>query len=540
MAAVLLLALGLQPALAQDVPQNWFNLDPQTDGVPGISVEKAHEALKNKTGQTVVVAILDSGVDIEHEDLKDIVWTNEDEIPNNGKDDDNNGYVDDMHGWNFIGGKDGRNIHHENLEVVRLYNRYKQQFEGREESSITSQERADYEKFKQYKEEIENKRAELEPNYQLYSGVMASFEALAEAIGKEPADITDNDLKNVKGSEQLRQVAKQASAMIQQTGGSFGDIYNELKGGYDYFSSQYDYNWNPEFDARDIVGDDPSNLNDRNYGNNDVEGPDASHGTHVAGIVAAIRGNGVGIDGVASNVRIMSVRVVPDGDERDKDVANAIRYAVDNGAQVINMSFGKGYSPYKGAVDDAVRYAMKRDVLLVHGSGNDGKEVSLENNFPNDKFQRKGLFKPAYAKNWIEVGASTPSNDASLAADFSNYSPTLVDVFAPGVDIYSTTPNNEYASFQGTSMASPMVAGLAAMLRSYFPTLTAEQVKTIIMDSTVPVEQRVIRPGEGDEVTFSRLAVTGGLVNAKKAVELAERTKGKKKVRRQTAKPDQV
>ena len=316
-------------------------------------------------------------------------------------------------------------------------------------------------------------------------------------------------------------------------GMSFQEIYeDQIKAAYEYFYGQYAYNWNPDYDARAIVGDDPGNLDDRSYGNNDVEGPDAMHGTHVAGIVAAIRNNDIGMNGVANNVRIMSVRTVPNGDERDKDVANAIRYAVDNGAQIINMSFGKGQSPYKQAVDDAVRYALKNDVLLIHAAGNDGKELlsgDEGNNFPNDEFAKKGFLKPKYAKNWISVGAITPAKDDHLPASFSNWSQAYVDVFAPGEEIYSTVPDNKYANLQGTSMAAPMVAGVAALLRSYFPDLTAEQVKEILMESTVPMTMQVIRPGDERQVAFTSLSVTGGVVNALQAVQLAEQTKGKKK-----------
>jgi len=353
---------------------------------------------------------------------------------------------------------------------------------------------------------------------------------LIEAIGKETADIKLDDVK--KHTEAEGNVGKAAQFMsgILEKGDAFDDVYGQVKGAADYFNDSYNYNWNPDFDARDIVGDNPADVNDRNYGNNDVEGPDAMHGTHVAGIVAAIRGNGIGMDGVANNVRIMSVRAVPNGDERDKDVANAIRYAVDNGATVINMSFGKGYSPYKDPVDDAVRYAVSKDVILVHAAGNDGKENDFENNFPHDKFERRGWFRPKYAETWIEVGAMGASNDQDLTAGFSNWSADKVDVFAPGEEIYATVPDNKYQDLQGTSMAAPMVAGLAATLRSYFPDLTAEQVKQIIMDSSVKPSFLVNVPGEEDkQVMLDKLSVTGGVVNTLRAVQMAMNTQGDKK-----------
>ncbi|WP_233752663.1 S8 family peptidase [Flavilitoribacter nigricans] len=518
-------------AMAQDAaPNNWFHLNQDKDGYPGLSTEKVYqEILKGRQARKVIVAVIDSGVDAEHEDLAANMWVNEDEIPGNGIDDDQNGYIDDIHGWNFIGGKDGKNVQQENLEVVRLYNKLKGKYEGKSASDFSGKEKEEFEQFQEYKEEIDNKREDLGPKVMQFGAILGAFDKLIEQVGKEPADITIEDLQKFKTEDPvMTQVANMAQGFVEQ-GQSFGDVYKELKGYFDYLDGQFNYNYNPDFDARSIVGDDPSNVEDRNYGNNDVEGPDAQHGTHVAGIIGAVRGNDIGMDGVADNVLIMSVRAVPDGDERDKDVANAIRYAVDNGAEIINMSFGKGYSPYKKAVDDAVKYAKKNDVLLVHAAGNAAQQNQMDNNYPNDRYAKKGLFAPKEAKNWIEVGALNYGEGEDLVASFSNYSPEFVDVFAPGVEIYATVPNDKYEKLQGTSMASPTVAGVAAILRSYFPTLTANQVKDIIMDSAQPFKGKVIKPGTEELVPFSDLSVTGGMVNAYEAVKQAMMTKGKRK-----------
>ncbi|MCB0633960.1 MAG: S8 family serine peptidase, partial [Lewinella sp.] len=392
--------------MAQDAaPNNWFQLDETKDGFPGLSTQKVYqEILKGRQGRTVVVAVIDSGVDAEHEDLAANMWVNEDEIPGNGIDDDQNGYVDDIHGWNFLGNKNGENVSYENLEVVRLYNRLKPKYEGKNAGDFSGKDKEEFEAFKSFEKEIEEKRSELEPNAKLYGIMRQAFDKVVDAIGKKPEDITLDDLKNVKSEDQLVSRGAAVAAENVANGLTFLALYNDVQEGADYFEEQYDYNYNPDFDARSIVGDDPSNVADRDYGNNDVEGPDAMHGTHVAGIIAAIRGNNVGMDGVADNVKIMSIRAVPDGDERDKDVANAIRYAVDNGAEIINMSFGKGYSPYKEAVDEAVKYAKKNDVLLVHAAGNAAQENEMDNNYPNDRYAKKGLFGPRNAKNWLEVG----------------------------------------------------------------------------------------------------------------------------------------
>lgn len=525
----LLLTAGLLSS-QEAPPVDWPHLDPIKDSYPGMSTQKTYqELLKGKQSQTVIVAVIDGGVDAEHEDLADNMWVNEDEIAGNGLDDDQNGYIDDIHGWNFLGNAKGENIEFENLEMTRLYKEYKQKYAGREVSKLSKEEQKAYQKFEEYGKIIAGKQKNLPENVEQYGQVYEVFVLFSASLGKAPEKITLEDVKNYKNDDPVMQRVAQVLTAALTQGETFENLFSMYKEGFEYYNSQLNYHYNPDYDARKIIGDDPNNPAERYYGNSDVEGPDGEHGTHVAGIIGAVRNNGIGMDGVADNVRIMSIRTVPNGDERDKDVANAIRYAVDNGAQVINMSFGKGESTHKNAVDEAVKYALKKDVLLVHGSGNDGEELNYSNNFPNDQFGKKGLFGPKYAKNWIEVGAISYTDDEYLVAEFSNYSPNLVDVMAPGVEIYSTVPNNKYKNLQGTSMASPMVAGLAALLRSYFPELTATQVKEVIMGSVVEHKGKVIKPGSEDLVTLKDLALTGGMVNTYRAVNLARQTKGKKK-----------
>lgn len=533
---LLIFGLGVFGAFAQEAaPQNWFNLDPAQDGFPGMSTNKMYkELLKDKEGETVIVAIIDSGVDFEHEDLN--MWVNTDEIPDNGIDDDKNGYVDDIHGWSFLGNKNGENLQYETLEMTRLYAAYKEKYEGAEVNSLNKKEKKEYEKYLEWGDEINKKKESLPSEIALHGATLEAFKSVVAALGKEPMEVTKADFKKLNEATADPYVKHVSGALIeimnQEQSITFGQMFSEVEEYYNYLYSKLNYHYNPEYNARKIVGDNPNDPYETGYGNNDVKGPDAEHGTHVAGIVAAIRNNDIGMKGIADNVQIMSIRTVPNGDERDKDVANAIRYAVDNGATVINMSFGKDTSPHKDVVDKAVKYAMKNDVVLVHGSGNEGEEINSQNKFPNDKFAKKGLFGPKYAENWIEVGAINWKQDENLTAYFSNYSADHVDVFAPGMEIYSTIPSNQYKNNQGTSMASPMVAGLAATLRSYFPTLTAEQIKSIIMQSSVKQKGKVKLPGSEDElVSFNRLCVTGGIVNGYKAVQLAMSTKGKRKVK---------
>jgi cell wall-associated protease len=521
------LSASLFSAHAQKAPGDWFLKDKARDGYAGVSADRAYELLKGKTSKTVVVAVIDSGVDAEHEDLKSVMWTNDDEIPNNGKDDDNNGYIDDVHGWNFIGGKNGKNINADNLEITRVYRDLHKKYDGVAESSLSSTQKKEYTYYQKIKEDFEGRIKEAKDDFANYSGYASTVkDAIALATEKLGKDFTVKDLEKLDANDPKAAKAKGVLSYVLANG-TVQDALDQLAEGDKYFDGQLNSMLNPDFDPRaSIVGDNYADLNERNYGNKDVEGPDALHGTHVAGLIAAARGNNIGMDGVADNVRIMSVRAVPDGDERDKDVANAIRYAVDNGASIINMSFGKGYSPQEGAVESAIKYALAKDVLLVHAAGNDNKNTDENDNFPNSRLGKK---KKSVA-NWIEVGALSWRGGEKSIADFSNYGKGNVDIFSPGHDVYSTLPNNEYKKLSGTSMAAPVLAGVAALVRSYYPSLTAAQVKKILMDSSVrEPNQKVNKPGTDEVVSMSELCRTGGMVNAYNAIMLASKTKGKRK-----------
>ncbi len=520
--------------LAQsEPPENWFTLDPKDDGVPGVSAELMYERLlKDKAGEPVIVAVLDSGVDPDHEDLKAVMWVNQDEIPDNGKDDDNNGYIDDIHGWNFIGGKDGRNVLHDNLEVTRLYRKYSKMYKDVDATKLKGKKKKQYTEYLKVKEAVEENQEKF--------AVAAALDAFLKSVKKikgliNKDEITKEDVQNLQENLGDDPALKDATTRLlgfMEEGSSFAEIEQQLTRQHNYYYPQHKYYYNPDYDPREIVGDNYADSYEKAYGNNDVEGPDAMHGTAVAGTIAADRTNDVGVKGIANNALIMSVRTVPDGDERDKDVANAIRYAVDNGASIVNMSFGKGYSWDKKAVDKAIKYAAKNDVLLVHAAGNDGKENFNTNNFPNDVYVKKGLFGPKRAKNWLEVGAVNWRGGDDLAARFSNYSKDHVDVFAPGVEMYLPVPNDKYRSINGTSFAAPAVAGVAALLRSYFPSLTAEQVREVIMDSSIKPKDKVKQPGTGEMVNFSSLSESGGMLNAFNAIQAAAKVKGKKRVKK--------
>jgi len=529
--SIALLGLAILPlfGFAQsgkaDNPPNWFNLDLERDGIVGISTEVAYELLQGRRSVPVVVAVLDGGIDYEHEDLKDIMWRNEGEIPGNGIDDDGNGYVDDVRGWNFLGNANGENVQYDNLEMTRLIRLYEPKYMSILPGSPLSE--AERREFVAYQRMVVDYTSKLDrANFGSisYGGLKKEIENVIEALGKEPKDITKADLDGFEASSDRQKMAIRV-AKKELGDSTFEKFYEDLTEGAQYFRNQAEYHLNKAYDPRSIVGDDYESAEDRLYGNADIKGPDADHGTHVAGIIGAKRGNGIGINGIADNVRIMGVRIVPDGDERDKDVANGIRYAVDNGAKVVNMSFGKGYAYNKKAVDEAVKYAAERDVLLVHAAGNDAQDIDLVKNYPMKYYTDSLGAVIGEAENWITVGATSSLMNSDLLADFSNFGQKSVDVFAPGVKINSTMPGSKYKEQNGTSMAAPVVSGLAALLRSYYPELTAKDVKAIILKSVTKVNQKVKIKADGSnkKVYLDEISVAGGIVNAYRAVREADR-----------------
>ncbi|AEL28481.1 peptidase S8 and S53 subtilisin kexin sedolisin [Cyclobacterium marinum DSM 745] len=507
-------------------PDNWFLLDPIDDGIMGTGTEKAYEKLlQGKSPKaTIVVAVIDSGIDIEHEDLQGKIWTNEDEIAGNGIDDDNNGYIDDVHGWNFIGGADGSQVDNDSHELTREYVRLKALYGDMKKEDVKRRNREEFEYWENVSKNFEEAKEKAASNYNMYNNMMEGFSSMADLVKEEfeVADFSLEDLANFESEDEKITAAidmlKQMFGMIRLEDASINTILAELGKAVKHFEVQAKYAYNTDFDPRGIVGDDPDNYKEKYYGNNDPTGPDPSHGTHVAGIIAANRGNDLGIEGIADHVLIMPIRAVPNGDERDKDIANSIRYAVDNGAHVINMSFGKSYSPGKKYVDKAVKYAERKGVLLIHAAGNSSKEVTPGNNFPNRWFAKRGV-----SDAWIEVGASGPREDENLAAEFSNFSKEGVDLFAPGVDIYSTIPDSGYENNSGTSMAAPTVAGVAALLLAYYPDLKPTEVRKILTSSVYKVgDDKVHQPGNEELVGFGDLSQTGGIVNAYQAIKMAE------------------
>lgn len=510
--------------LTEEQTKTWGAADLLRDTIPGMSVDRAYaEILSGRTGTTVIVGVIDSGVDIEHEDLKNVIWTNPKEIPNNGIDDDKNGYVDDIHGWNFLG-----DIVQENLEYVRLIKVLGPKFEGKDESSISQADRADFDLYQKAKAEYEMEYGQAQANKTRYEGMLSQIvpahKVMAKKIGKE--DYTLADLQAIQNPSEEEQQQIAILSQMFNFGDSIPAVMKRLKGGVDYFSGRLEshFNMNKNYRAEKL-GDDPNDFSKKVYGNNDVDGPDpkkedATHGTHVSGIIAAQRNNGIGINGVAENVKIMAIRAVPDGDEYDKDIANAIYYAVDNGAKVINASFGKYYSPHPEWVWEAIKYASEKDVLFVKAAGNEGSDLDQIQVYPNDQ---KVDDPTEMGDTFIVVGALNYKYGSQMIANFSNYGKLNTDVFAPGVKIWATTPLNTYEYLQGTSMAAPAVAGVAAMIRSYFPSLSAKQVKQILMDSGLTSSATVVLGGdESNTDKFQNISTSGKMVNLYNALIMAD------------------
>jgi subtilisin family serine protease len=521
-----------QGTSVKELPKGWHLLDKEKDGFYGISINKAYEFVKGKKSTPVIVAVIDSGIDTLHEDLKEVLWTNPGEIPGNKIDDDKNGYVDDVHGWNFIGGKDGRNVKEDSYEGARVYHKLKTIFSKSDidTAKFTQEQREQYTTWLKVKSSVEGDASDglgvdISILEKAFEKSKESDSILQKAIGK--AVYTGKDLDTYAAINPDEQKAKAALLYMFKANNMMETSNKEFLEGFgEYVSGERrkkeSVNKAPRDYRAEIVQDDESDINDRFYGNNDIMANTPLHGTHVSGIIGAKRNNGKGGDGVADNVRIMTIRAVPDGDEHDKDIALGIRYAVDNGAKVINMSFGKGFSPEKHWVDDAVTYAASKGVLLVHAAGNEGKNIDSSDNFPNPTL--KAL--KSRAKNWITVGASSElladPGFKSYTASFSNYGVKEVDVFAPGTRIYSTVPGgNTYGSLQGTSMASPVVAGVAAFILSYYPQLSPEQVKYVIEKSASKLPAKVKIPGNDELVDMSDISVSGGIINAYEAIKLA-------------------
>jgi len=491
----------IKSSLSKIDKKNWHNLDIEKDSVPGTSVERAYNELLNELkGKKVIVAVIDTGLDIDHVSLSENIWINKDEKVN-GKDDDNNGYIDDIHGWNYLGSS---------------YN------ETRDMTRILRDNKINNRKYNLVEEEIQKEIKNSNEQLNILNYYIQILDESKELL----SDYLDNDNFSIQDVNNIETVDPKLNRAknIYKDFDFYGYTKEYLNEGIDQFNDFINYHFNVEFNGR-TTNDDIYDINDRNYGDNNINNTkeSESHSTHVSGIISGNRKIEDGNKGINNLAEIMVLRAVPNGDEYDKDVALAIRYAVDNGAKIINGSFGKYFSSNPEWVIDAIRYASENDVLFIAGAGNESKDLdSLSNdNYPNDQYFNKAEFSDTF----IKVGASSINLDENFTAYFSNYGKINVDIFAPGVDIYSSMPNNKYKFQDGTSMASPVVAGIASLIMSYFPRLSAKKVKEIILESGIDIDLEI--GNLGDKKNFNEYSKSGKLINAYNALILASKSRRK-------------
>jgi cell wall-associated protease len=491
----------IKSSLSKIDKKNWHNLDIEKDSVPGTSVERAYNELLNELkGKKVIVAVIDTGLDIDHRSLSENIWINKDEKLN-GKDDDNNGYIDDIHGWNYLGSS---------------YN------ETRDMTRILRDNKINNRKYNLVEEEIQKEIKNSNEQLNILNYYIQILDESKELL----SDYLDNDNFSIQDVNNIETVDPKLNRAknIYKDFDFYGYTKEYLNEGIDQYNDFINYHFNVEFNGR-TTNDDIYDINDRNYGDNNINNTkeSESHSTHVSGIISGNRKIEDGNKGINNLAEIMVLRAVPNGDEYDKDVALAIRYAVDNGAKIINGSFGKYFSSNPEWVIDAIRYASDNDVLFIAGAGNESKDLdSLSNdNYPNDQYFNKAEFSDTF----IKVGASSINLDENFTAYFSNYGKINVDIFAPGVDIYSSMPNNKYKFQDGTSMASPVVAGIASLIMSYFPRLSAKKVKEIILESGIDIDLEI--GNLGDKKNFNEYSKSGKLINAYNALILASKSRRK-------------
>lgn len=487
---------------------DWYNQSFVSGVSAGAEVDDALSRIGDRPLDTIIVAVIDDGVDIFHEDFEGKIWTNNDEIPDNGLDDDGNGYIDDVNGWNFLGNPEGENIKNETIELTRLYRDYSKRFGNRDASTIAKNEEKDYQKYLIFKNDFENELGAIEAEFSEYAQLAALYKGAQafyfEQVGVD--SLSKEQLEKWSPESPDGEQVKNFLILAEREG-----LSTYLVDGEAYFERFLDYNLNIDYDPRSLVNESELPVG---YGNNMVWAEDPAHGTHVAGIIGAVRSNDIGVDGIAPNALIMPIRAVPGGDERDKDVALAIRYAVDNGAKVINMSFGKSYSPEKELVYEAIKYAVSNDVLLVHAAGNDASDNDLFVNYPDGT-----LGKKKNAKSLLTVAAGNFEPNAFYLSEFSNYGRKTVDIIAPGVEIRSLAPENKTKSQSGTSMAAPVVSGVAALVWGLDSSLSAKKLKSILIQSSNDLGALMVEVDK-QELPLSKFLRNPAVISAENAVEL--------------------
>ncbi len=523
-------AFAKKQALTDEEKKDWHFKDIYTDSVPGISLYKAHDFIKNKKKEEIIVAVIDLEVNINHKDLKNRTWVNTNEIPNNGIDDDNNGYIDDIHGWNFLGTTEKDSVLYQHSESLRIVEKYRKAFEGKQLSIIDSNQIANFKLYRKAQSFYESKYKEAKENAAYFRGFKQRYLKLIDTMyvlfKTKEFSIAQLDSLKEKSTDSIILNKIGSTRYCVENGIDEKWVNKVIK----LHSNRETKIYNSKHKDR-LTKDDPFNITDTNYGNNNVRGTrKMSHGTKVAGLIAATRNNDYGIDGINDQAKIMSVIVSANGNEYDKDIALGIRYAVDNGAKIINLSIGKEFSMNEEWITEAIKYAELKDVLLISSAGNES--INLDNSdafyYPSDMDKNKNEI----SNNFIVVGSSNYTKE--IVSNFSNYGQTTVDIFAPGEDMKVIT-RKSYTIDSGTSLSCAVVSGIASLIRSYYPNLSARKVKEIILKSGLSVDADVYLPlPEGqkrnpNKVPFSSLSKSGKIVNAYNALLMAEEVSMKKK-----------
>ncbi len=519
---VLLSSLYSNAFSQQTAAADWHFADPKKDGHNGIGLQVAYDLLKGKKSKTIIVAVIDSGIDTLQSDLKPVLWKNAGEIPGNNIDDDKNDYVDDVHGWNFLGSSSGENLSVSVPEPYRTYHRFKKDFEGKKPKNIDPEKQYVFSEWKRAEAIINANYNDAEKEINVVNENFAAIHAangiLVKALGKATYKKEDLSAISSSGKDSVAFAKELWKNVFGRNNYTNEDFLKDFESYKQELDDKIMFKTTAPTDYRDkLLNNDGYDITTKYYGNNNLQAYSGYHGTSVSSIIGAVRGNNSGIDGIADNVMIMMIRAGLGKDEYDKDVALAIRYAVDNGAKLINISLGKPVSPDKKWVDDAMRYASEKDVLIVHAAGNDAQNIDVDYNYLNGYY-----IDGSKAENFINVAASGDKQSSGIVASFTNYGKKMVDIFAPGVDINCDIAGAGTQLASGTSMASPVVAGVAALIRSYFPELSASQVIEIIKLSGTAINENVILPGTDEKkVKFSELSSSGRIVNAGEAVRLA-------------------
>ena len=516
----------------------WYQKDLVSDSISGISLDKWYEENNFlKTKQEIIVATLDTQIDLNHEDLKGQFWVNNDEIPNNGIDDDNNGYIDDINGWNFLGTKGGHHTSKNNYEYVKIVRENKIEYESNKLDSLG---------VKEYKKAFEYYNNSINYYKPYLSSLKYAKEVFHLALDSLNYYYPNNDFKYKELDSIYNQLKKGDNRTFNQMketkAKDFVALVNTLKSLYQLNYSTYNQideneklldsivnsNLNINLNERKYIGDNV-NIFSKDYGNPllNIYDRQLNHNTEVSGIIAANRKNKIGIKGFSNNIKLMPICIANNGSEHDKDIANGIYYAVDNGAKVINMSFGKEFSIHKKWVFEAMEYAQSKGVLIVHCAGNDNMDVDTNPFYPSDyDFENNNEI----LKNFINIGSINSNKDSSMVSYFSNFGKNNVDLFAPGENIYVCRKHSTYEYDSGTSLAAPMVSGTAALIWLYYPNLTVQEVKNIILESGVTIDKMVVKPGTKNEmVHFSDLCKTGKILNTYNAMKMAEEVSKKKR-----------